>query len=232
MASNKVGKLFKQARYILQEEGLVPFVKRVFSFLRRFFFSYETYYIYKKILNETGGTEFTPRLQDNTLKIISTPSELDGLIVEGFDLSSYTNIENIEERLNKGAVLFCVFTERKLAHTSWVGMDNKVRIDMLPLAMDYQNEAYIGDCVTRPQYRGLELYPYTLYKIAEFLKGKGKKGAKITAAKDNAPSHKAITKARFEIYGEGRYLKLLLWKLWKEKPVREKQKDLSDDSSL
>jgi len=84
-----------------------------------------------------------------------------------------------------------------------------------PLPMDYQNEAWIGDGVTNPKYRGLGLYSYLLSKIYEFLKEKGKSRARATVRKNNIASQKAQTKSGSKICGEGIYLKLVLQEIWR-----------------
>ena len=227
MVSDRMGVLFRRSGEILQKEGLLPFIKRAFLFSVRsfggFFFRYGNYYIYEKTLNETTEFEFTPKTQNPTLKILYTPMEVDELTAEGFDFSSYSNIENLKEGLSKGAILFGVFIDRDIAHASWATMTKKSNMDpILSLSIkDWQKKASIGPSITNPKYRGLGLYPYTLCKICEYLKGKNKQSVNITTSKHNIPSTKGISKAGFGISGEARYLKLLFWKFWKEKPTKE-----------
>ena len=225
MVSDRMGVLFRRSEEILQREGLLPFIKRAFLFsvryLVRFFFSYGNYYIYEKTLNEMTEFEFTPKTQNPTLKILYTPMEVDELIAEGFDFSSYSNIENLKEGLSKGAMLFGVFIGRELAHTSWVAMNNATAIyDPLFQKMNYRDAGYIGPCNTNQVYRGIGLYPYALTQICKLLKEKGKSKALINTAKSNSSSIRGIIKAGFEISGEARYLKLLFWEFWKERQTK------------
>lgn len=220
MTLGNVGILFRISKDVMQREGIASFIKQAFLFSKRSLFSYGTYYIYEKTLNETNKFEFTPKIQNFTLKIIYASSDVDELITEGFNFNSHIIIK---ERLNTGAIAFCIFVERELAHISWVAIHNKGNVDPILSAsgMDWQNVASIGPCVTNLKYRGLGFYPYVLYKICKFLKGKNKMSAKITTSKCNTSSTKGINKAGFKICGEVRYLKLLRWKFLKEKQIKE-----------
>ena len=227
MFSEGIGVLFRRSKEILQREGLLPLIKRAFLFSVRslvgFFFSYGNYYIYEKTLNGMTESEFTPKIQNPTLKILYTPMEVDELIAEGFDFSSYSNIENLKERLGKGAILFCVFIGRYLAHTSWVAMseESKRDIDILPFAVNFQSEVCIGSAVTYPKYRRAGIYTYVYSEIYRFLKEKGWCKAKFSVKIDNIAPQKAQAKLGSGIIAEGRYLKLLWWKSWKEKTMGE-----------
>ena len=225
MFPDRMGVLFRRSEEILQRDGLLLFIKRAFLFsvryLVRFFFNYGNYYIYEKTLNKTNEFEFTPKTQNPTLKILYTPMEVDELIAEGFDFSSYSNIENLKEGLSKGAMLFGVFIGRELAHTSWVAMNNATAIyDPLFQKMNYRDAGYIGPCNTNQVYLGFGLYPYTLTQICKFLKEMGKSKALINTSKSNLPSIRGIIKAGFRISGEARYLKLLFWEFWEEKSIK------------
>lgn len=226
MKLHNKGVLFSRSKEIFQREGLLSVIKQVFLFLMKSgigsLFSYRIYYIYEKTLNETNKIEFVPKIQNVTLKIIHTPSEVDTLIVEGFDFRSYSSLEDLKEGLSKGAILFGVFIERELAHTSWVAMSNTTAIyDLVFQRMNYHNAGYIGPCNTNPVYRGLEIYPYVLSQICKFLKKKEKSKALINTSKSNLPSIRGIAKAKFKVCGEACYLKLILWEFWRLKKLKE-----------
>jgi len=219
---HKISVLLKKSKKILQREGLSVFIKRAFLFLKyKIFFSYMKYYIYEKTL-KTNNFEFVPKTTNITLKIISTSSEVDKIIAEGFNFSPYLNIKNIKEGLSKEAILFCVFIRGELAHTSWCALSNTTAIyDPLLQRINCQDAGYIGPCDTNYSFRGLGLYPYVLSQICIFLKKKGKAKALIGTSNSNLPSRRGIIKAGFVISGEVRYLKLLLWEFWGEKTTKE-----------
>ena len=214
--------LLRQGNDILREQGVISFVNRTFSFLARPFFNYQVFYMYEEVLDNTEATEFTPRTQTVSLRIISTPEDVDELIAEGFDFSHYRDTNQLKKRLNMGAVLFCAFVQRELAHISLVAMSKNSQWDagLAPFAVDYQSEAYVGATETNPKYRGVGICPYVYSKIYQFLKEKGRSKAKFTTNKGNVAFQRAQDKLGSRVSAEGRLLKILLWKSWKEKPIR------------
>ena len=214
--------LYQRAKYILRNEGWWAFIRQGFSFVRNLFFSYGNYYIYERELSEPSETKFTPKIPNRALKIVTTTDELKELVVEGFDINSYFNMEELKWRINKGMTLFGVFVGKNLAHRSFVAMNRKANVDpVLSMSIvNWQKEASIGPCTTPAEYSGLNLYPYTLSQICRYLKGQNKQNVKITTSKQNAPSIRGIEKAGFKICGEARYLRLFyLIKCCKVKPI-------------
>ena len=171
------------------------------------------------MLNETSELKFMSKIQNLTLKIIYTPAEVDALVAKGFDFGS-SSIEEIKERLSKGAILFCVFIGREFAHASWVGMDINAVFDPVFQRFNYRGLYYTFSCYTDPAYRGCGIYPHVLSQICIFLRiniENTKSKVLIAVNKKNLPSIRGITKAEFKCYREVRYLKLLWWVFWKEK---------------
>jgi GNAT superfamily N-acetyltransferase len=224
MVSDRKGILFRRSEEILQRDGLLPFIKRAFLFSLKSLvrsFRYGNYYIYEKTLNEMNEFKFTPKIQNVILKIICIPTEVDDLIAEGFDINSYLPTDELKTRINKRAILFCVFVGKELAHTSWVALDNKANMDPVPFEIDWQNEACLGPSYTNPKYRGLGVYTFVMSKIYKFLKEKGWLKAKFTVNKKYIAPQKAHAKLGTKIVGEARHLKLLLWEFWRVKPLKE-----------
>ncbi len=217
MTLDRLGILLKKAKVILQEEGVIPFIKRAFSFFRTFLFNYKTCYIYENTLD---GPRFTPKTQDVNLKILSTPQELDELIANGFDLS-YQDINDLKKKISQGAIPFCAFVKQDLAHITWVALaeESKREIDPFPFKIDWQNEACSGLSGTTPNYRRMGIYSYVYSEIFRFLKEKRRSKDKFRIDKDNIASHNALVKLGSEIYAEGRTLKVLWRKFYKERPL-------------
>lgn len=223
MNLDKLSMLIKRGQEIIQRDGLIPFIKRVSKWFLykvvRKVFCYETAYIYEKVLNETSEFEFMPKIQNLTLKIIHTPAEVDALVAKGFDFGS-SSIEEIKERLSKGAILFCVFIGREFAHASWVGMNINAVFDSVFQRLNHRDSYYIYSCYTDTTYRGCGIYPHVLSKICKFLRSyikNTKSKVLINANKKNLSSIRGITKAGFKYYSEACYLKVLWWEFWKEK---------------
>lgn len=209
---------------MVREEGMMPFIMRAFLFLLRFlkssFFSYRNYYIYEKTLNDVDEAVVTSRLQDATLKIIHSSEELDKLTKEGYDFK----LPNFKERFKRGALPFCIFVEQELAHVTWVAFDEiaKREIDQLPFKVDFsKGEVCSGGSWTDPRYRGKGLLSYVYSYIFPYLAEQGIRKDKFSIQEGNIASQKAHTKLNPTITGKIRYLRLLRWEFWKEKPMKE-----------
>jgi hypothetical protein len=110
-----------------------------------------------------------------------------------------------------------MFINNKIAHKSWIISNDKVPPDM-PIKLNWNNEAYIQECVTEPKYRGQGLYPFTLTRILSFLILQNKTKAFIISQKSNYASIKGIIKAGFKKRNEAVYIRLFYNTiLWKEK---------------
>ena len=210
--------MIQKAMSHIQRDGLISFIKQLFKFLKNKIFLYQNHYILQKTLEELK--ELETKVKGFDLRIVSTKEELHNLLKEDFDINSPFSIEDFERKISQGQILFCIFIGKDLAHSSWVVTSNNIKIHP-PLNINYSKETFIWYCITAPKYRGLELYPYTLSKIFEFLKKNGKSTAKLTIQKDNAPSIKGATKVGFEVCGEGKFLKLFGRTFWKEKSIEE-----------
>jgi len=221
---NRISWLPRRAKQVFQTEGFISLVRRGFAFVAFRFFRYQTYYLYETDLQGTfrERTEayVLPRIQNFTFKVVSTKQQADELEAEGLEFRSHA--VNANDRLDKGAVAFCVFSERDLASIGWVAMTQEVKDSLAqrPFRVDFPNgEACGGNSWTNPKYRGMGLMAYSLFKRLEFLRESGKIRYRATGHKRTIASRKAATKVGCEIYAEARYLKILWWKSWKETPL-------------
>ncbi len=211
---------YQAGKYILQKEGLLPFVMEGIRFLRRCVFVHERYYMYEIPLNEPTKFEAAPKIQNFIFEIVPTNQRLDGLVAQGFDFGIHGI--RAREKLDKGALMFCIFVEKELASIHWAAttqeaMNVQIKI---PYKVDFSNsEAYLGWVETNPRYRRLGLFMYIFSEKLRLLAMMGKTTGKCFVARNNIASRKATIKCGGRIYSEGRYLKILWWKSWKEKPV-------------
>ena len=136
----------------------------------------------------------------------------------------------IKELENKGSAV--KVASRRLAYLS-TGVKNQalrsIASDLMAkqeeiLAanrLDFQaGEVCTGGSRTNPKYGRLGLYTYTYSEIYQFLGENGRKRVRFSIERNNIPPQKAQAKLGARIYSEGRYLKLLWWEFWKEKPRR------------
>lgn len=220
----RLTELFTAAKHIFQTEGLTPLLRRGFAFMAGCFFRYEAYYLYEidisEVLKQSNEADILPDIQDFTLKIVSTNEQADELARGGLEFRS--QFINAGERLDKGAIAFCIFVGQELANIGWVAMTQQAKdsVDGLPFKVDFSNnEACTGDTVTNPKYRNVGLMGYNYFKRLEFLRENGKLRDWATVAKSNVAAQRGIAKLNLKIYAEARCLKLMWWRLWKERPL-------------
>ncbi len=218
--SYKLFFLLRRAKHILQTEGLVPLIRRGFVFLAHYFFRYGTYCLYEQVVKERSEAGFASKVPNATFKIVSTNQQADELMVEGLDLRLH--FINARQWLDKGVIAFCVFVGGEIAHISWVVMDAeaKRKTNQLPCQVDFSNnEAYLAFIETNPRYRRMGLWGYNHHKILQFLREKGIVTLRSVVAKNNIASQRGHAKHGARLYAEARYLRILWWKLWKERPL-------------
>ena len=212
-----MGILARRGNDILQKDGLTALLTRAFKFLVRYFFQYGTFYIYKHTMQERNESDFMPKIKDFTFQIVFTNEQANELATRGCDFRSYSI--HATRRLEKGAIAFCVFVGRELAHVGWVAMSEEAKntFDYLPYRVDFSNkEACTGGTLTIPKYEGKGLMMYGYYQRFKFLRECGIKASRNVVNANNIASQRVHAKFGPEVYAKARYLKILAWKLWKE----------------
>jgi len=215
--------LFRRAKRVFQTEGLVPLLRKGFAFLTSCFFQYETYYLLEHAwgrIEETSEDGYLPRIQDFTFKVISTNRQANELVSDGFESLSLDGSHR--DRLDKGAIAFCIFIGLELANIAWVAIKEEAKESILdlPIKVDFSNnEAFLGGDWTHPEYRGMRLQVYSLFKRHQFLKEKKVAIWRCVVGTRNIASLKGISEFNPRIYAKAQYLKILWWKYWKEMPT-------------
>lgn len=229
MIESRASILFQKALVVLRRRGLPSVIKQTFLYLLENGFMRKTFYVYENDFSHIP--EFVPKTENYTLKVISKLGEVDELIAQGFDFSSYRkfyrDVPELKQTLAKGAVLFSVFVGKELAHTTWVALNEQAKqdIDTVPYKVDFQNgEVCSGDSETNPKYHRLGIYAYVYSNIFQFLKQEGRSIDRFTIEKSNTASHHTLAKFNSEVRAEGSLTRILLWSFWKEKPVNRRLK--------
>jgi len=222
--------LLNRAEHIFQTEGLAPLLRRGIAFLVGCFFQYGIYYLYEFAMNEFAvrewnEAEFAHRIQNFNLKVVSTNQQADELAAEGLDFRSY--VINARRRLDRGAIAFCLFFDGDLAYIGWLAMTEEAKESLteFPCQVDFSNnEAYTGGIETNPKYRGMGamgLMGHGYFKMGQFLKERGIVIARGVATRNGIAPRRAYARIGPKLYAEARYLKILWWKSWKEKPLTQ-----------
>ena len=150
----------------------------------------------------------------------ATGLEADELEAEGLEFLSQA--VNARESLDKGAIAFCIFVGPELAHIGWVAMTEEARrgVDALPYRVDFRNgQACTGGTVTTPKYRGKGLMTYGYWRRFQYIGEKGVRTSRNAVDTSNIASNKVHAKFNPRIYAQARYVRILWWKWWKEKPL-------------
>src|SRR5208282_1332824 len=112
-----------------QREGFIPMLKSLKNDALRFFgsylFHYADYYLYEHTIEERCETYFLPKVGDYTVRVVSSNQQADMLAAEGDDFRKY--LYSARQALDKGAIAFCIFVERELAHVSWVALTGEAK---------------------------------------------------------------------------------------------------------
>ena len=218
---SRVADLCREARRLYQSEGLVSLARRAFAFPFHWLWQHETYYLYATdILMERSEAHFVSRLPPFTMHIVSTNEEADELEAHGLEFRSY--VSNARKRLEKGAIAFCFFVGNELANMAWVALSQEALASFNdpPLKVDFAaGEAYSGGVWTSPKYRGLGFNAYCYFKILEYMRERGKLVSRAAIAVPNVVSQRATGKIGTSVHAEARYLRILWWKWWKERPL-------------
>ncbi|MGB2853465.1 MAG: hypothetical protein WBC55_03340, partial [Dehalococcoidia bacterium] len=134
---------FRRAKQIYQAEGLIPLVRRGFAFLGYRLLDYRTYYLYAAPIEESlrvlDQSHTVPNVDDFSVKVVSSNDEADELEAQGFKLRSQAS--DVGERLDKGAIAFCIFVGRELACIGWVALTQEAMasLDEPPYKVDFAN---------------------------------------------------------------------------------------------
>jgi len=220
---SRLTELYRIAKLILQTEGLIPLVRRGLSFVLWCFFQYGTYYLFEyatEDVRKLNEADFMPKIDNFTLKIVSSNQEADRLEAEGLEFRSQS-VKN-RNALDKGAIAFCIFVEQELAYMSWIAMTQEAKeaINEPPYAVNFsEGMACAASTWTRPKYRRMRLNLYGRFRDREFLFEKGIPVQRYSINKRNIASIAGTPKFSSKRYAEARYLKILWWKWWKEKPL-------------
>jgi hypothetical protein len=215
--------MLKRAKDILRTEGLRPLLTRGFAFVSVWLIEYGDYYLYEHTLEDGNEADFLPEIQDFTFKIISSNEEADKL-AEAMGSDFRRRFVTARSMLDKGAIAFCIFVKGEIAHIGWVALSEEAHkaVDNLPYRVDFSNnEACTGGTETIPQYRVKGLMTYCCVKRFQFLRENGKVISRNAVEKSNIASQKALAKFSPRMYAEAKYLKLLRWRFWKEKPLAQ-----------
>lgn len=205
---------------VWQKEGLLPLLRRGFTFLAQSCFQYGTFYLYQHTMKERSDADFMPKIQNFTFEIVSTNQQADELAANGDDIRAYSYYAR--RSLDQGAIAFCVFVGQELAHIGWLALTKEAMATFgpYPYRVNFSGkEAYTGGTLTMPKYRGKGLMGYGYFKRFQFLWERGIAVSRNVVATNNIASQRVMAKFGPQIPAQARYLRILWWQFWKETPL-------------
>lgn len=224
---SRIKTLRLQVINIRHREGFASLCWRGFLIIihHLYLFNYSTYYLYEHTMKERCEADFMPKVKELTCKIVFDNQEAEKLAESGYEFRSYQR--NARERLDKGAIAFCFFIEKELAHIGWVALTKEAANTFtLPLNIDFlNNQACIGGSLTPFKYRENNFMTYGYYKQFEYLRNKGISSARNAVDTRNRASQKVNAKFSPKIYGKGHDIKILRWQFWIETPIVPRYQD-------
>ncbi len=232
MIIGKVDTAFEKLGYYRKNGGILLPTKRLLLYLISPVFRCDSYNIFQINLNHEIETrkEPRPKVDNFTLKIISTPQEIDRLAGEGFDIRSYKtlfpDLKKMDEILKAGGILFCIFVGYNLVYAGWIFTNEYAKevFGEVPYSIHFPDEVCMGTDYTDPKYRGLGLAPYAEYHKQKYLEGKGILRGKEAVWKSNSSQIKKALKSGYEINGELRFVRILIWENWRERSLGDVKK--------
>jgi len=213
-----------RARYILRSEGAISLLRRLFPYLFSQIFSWEEYYVRQHFVAELNEADFLPKVKDFTFKLITSNEMADDWAKRtGFDFRN--QILHARQRLDAGAIAFCIFIQNHLVHIGWVGLNQKSKnsINPQPYEVNFsEHQGCVGVGETVPEYRGEGLMAYTWVHMNNYMKQQGITMLISIVATDNVAVYKAHSRfPSIKICAKARHIKFLWWQYWKETPLPE-----------
>ena len=214
--------LIIRMRAVSREEGLTSIFKRGFKYLVHRVFSQVTYYLKECPIQELeiDPDKFLPNIPNLTYRFIRTNREADEITNKFKDFRLY--YLNSRERLDKGAIAFCIYIGQEPAYICWIAMNEpaKATFDDVPCRIDFTNgEVFAGGEMTIPKYRRKGLKKYGVHLRDLFLKEMGVIKKRSAISVNNDASLKAAIGRKNRIYAKVLYIKLFWWKFYKEIPI-------------
>jgi len=191
------------------------------------FFFLRTYYVYSECIEdlaEDDEAHSQPRIEGVTFHIVSDNEKADELEAKGFDFRS--QVPNARRSLEKGATAFCFFVGQELASIAWHAPNRHAQRSLgePPYPVDFEKgEICSGGLWTNPKYRRKGLRKYSRLKRLDFLHDSGIKARRGVIATQNVAALKGRADFAPSAFAEGRHLRILWWKSWKERPVKPQQ---------
>ena len=126
--------------------------------------------------------------------------------IKSFSIGHLSGVDRIDKRLTTHRLAYVVFYSGEIVHESWVFFDT-----LLPSQYGFDSRfPVVGDCFTKPLYRGKCIYPYALSYILNDLRNRNiSSNAYILVSPTNNASIRGIENAGYQLLAQLKGTRLL-----------------------
>ena len=220
---NRLAEVYHRAAQVRRTEGFRALLVKATAFVGYCFLQHRSYYLYAERtadLPPLNEADFMPKTDAFIPKVVSSNAEADELEAQGFEFRS--QIPKAREVLDNGAIALCIFVGKELANIGWLATTQAAKDSFgePPYKVDFANKEAVGSGAwTNPKYRRLGLRVYNRFMFLSVVIEQGIEVRRAALPTNNIPIIKSRASFYHEPYATGRYLRILWWKSWKERPL-------------
>jgi len=210
-----------RASHLLRAEGLAGLVAGVFRHLealkRRILWS-KRFVVYSTSTAIYDPVLAAPSGSGPEVYVLERDADAERLAAAGYE-DVRRVVRSASRRLEYGAVAFCAFVQRELAHVSWVGLTEPAMRSLtslpVPVRLD-EGEGYWGAALTMRRFRRLGLYKHVMNWRLWYSHEHGCPVLVDATAVDNVASLRGHDAFDRRLRGVYLYRRRLWWSDWKE----------------
>jgi len=175
------------------------------------------------VIHETNTADYalvlvTPPIDGLEVYILESESDLERLVSKGYeDVRRVVRIT--ARRLEQGAVGFCAFVNRDVAHVAWVALTREAQatLDLFPYFVDFdRGEGWWGGSLTTGRFLNLGVYRHVMAWRLRYCYEHGCHVLIDATEVRNAPSLRSQETYNPRTRAYYRYRRFLRWCKWTE----------------
>ena len=195
-------------------------LRLILSVFRLYVLDYRSFYLYRRRHRAWPEDSFRPRLDGFEEYFVTSNEQAETLARNHADFRSRTCSANLA--LARGAVAFCIYVGRDVAHVAWFAATPAGRraLDRLGFEVRFdEGEAWTGAAWTAPHYRGRGLLTYGNFRRFEHLRHMGVMVSRGAVETSNVASVRANEPFNPGVYAIGHQWRVFCWRRWSERTV-------------
>jgi len=200
---------------LAREVGLVT---AAVTAIRRYVVDFRRFLLYQYPLDSPATRPGAPPSGFDEC-FIQSNEEADRLLATRCDFRDV--VSQARHALDSGAVAFCLYEGREVAHVGWLATSQTARraLDRLGFEVRFgEGEAWLGAVYTVPRYRNRGLLAYSARRRFDRLHHAGFSTCRSAVETNNAASNHVQMHFDPQVYAVGRMCKFFGWRTWSERP--------------